>query len=126
MEDDAGVRDLDEEESAEEKDQRLWDELFARAQGATARPLPTLSVVDGVVRIVAPGATFYERYAPYYRVRQQNDGGVDFIQMQCKLGCGSEWANVARSRPSPPRKEPEFAVTAEWLCDVRGASCLCV
>jgi len=95
MEDDAGVRERDEEESAEEKDQRLWDELFARAQGATARPLPTLGVVDGVVRIVAPGATFYERYAPYYRVRQQNDGGVDFIQMQCKLGCGSKWANVA-------------------------------
>lgn len=89
------VRERDEEESAEEKTQRGWDELCASAQAIVARPLPTLSVVDGAVTIVAPGASMFERYGPYYRLRLQSESGVDIIQVQCMLGCGSKWANVA-------------------------------
>ena len=89
------IRERDEEESAEEKTQRLWDELYASMEGIVARPLPTLSVVDGAVTIVAPGASMFERYGSYYRLRRQNEGGVELFQVQCMLGCGSKWANVA-------------------------------
>jgi len=89
------VRECDKVENAEEKEQRLWDEHFASAEGIVARPLPMLIVVDVAVTIVAPGASIFERYGSYYRLRQQSDGGVDRIQVQCMLGCGSKLANVA-------------------------------
>jgi hypothetical protein len=32
----------------------------------------------------------FERYGSYYRLRRQSDAGVDVIQVQCRLGCGSK------------------------------------
>jgi hypothetical protein len=37
----------------------------------------------------------FERYGSYYRLRRQTEGRVELFQVQCMLGCGSKWANVA-------------------------------
>lgn len=57
-------------------------------------PLPTLGVIDCAVTILAR-ASIFERYGSYYRSWRQSEGSVDLIQVQCMLGCGSKWANVA-------------------------------
>jgi len=111
----------EDKESTETKEQRLWDALYASAEGIVARPLPALAVVDDVLTIVAPGASMFERYGSLHRVRRQSEGGVDVIRLRAhRLNCAAR-----RSRPSTTRRSRSLRTRlsgyatsprASWRC----------